>query len=63
VLRGYVVPEQADQLVLRVKVPGKGKRVRAWAGAQSVEHTVEDGFVVFTVPGTAGTAADWAVTW
>ena len=62
-LRGYVVPEEADQLELQVKVPGRAERLRVWVGDQRVEHQVKDGLVVFRVPATAGVAADWAVTW
>jgi hypothetical protein len=62
-LRGYVVSERSEPLELEVKVPGSPRRIRAWAGEQPVEHQVQDGLVVFTVPATAGVAADWAVTW
>jgi hypothetical protein len=62
-LRGYVVPEGSEPFELQVKVSGAPRRIRTWAGEQLVEHRVADGLVVFTVPATAGVAADWAVTW
>lgn len=62
---GYVQPEQDGPIELRVKLP-RGRIPRSlatWANGSAVPNTVQDGFVVFSVPAVAGARADWAVTW
>jgi Glycosyl hydrolase 36 superfamily, catalytic domain/Glycosyltransferase family 36 len=64
-LRGYIQPEQADRIELRVKPPGRVAtgRLRAWVGDHVVNHRLADGFVIFSVPAAPGVPTDWAVTW
>jgi hypothetical protein len=63
-LRGYVVVTKAGPIELRVRLPpiAPGK-LRTWANGHAVARKLRGGFVVFRLPTTAGTAADWAVTW
>jgi hypothetical protein len=64
-LRGYIQPEQADRIELRVKPPGRVAtgRLHAWVGDHVVDHRLADGFVIFSVPAAPGVPTDWAVTW
>ena len=63
--RGYVRPSQSGPIELSVHLPaGVGPNgVTTWAGKTRVENAVKDGVVVFTIPGRAGRASDWAVSW
>ncbi|MFI5280869.1 MAG: GH36-type glycosyl hydrolase domain-containing protein, partial [Gemmatimonadales bacterium] len=64
-LVGYIQPEQAGTIELQVRLPrGLTRRsLETWANGNTVAHTLQDGFVVFSLPAAAGSAADWAVTW
>ncbi len=64
-LRGYVHPVASGPVEMRVRLP-RGvdpATVETWAGSRAVPHHAARGFVVFRVPGNAGTASDWAVNW
>jgi Glycosyl hydrolase 36 superfamily, catalytic domain/Glycosyltransferase family 36 len=62
-LRGYVRPEQAGKVELRVQLPSAPRRLRTWVNGRVVPHRVARGYAVFRLDATAGAAADWAVTW
>jgi hypothetical protein len=64
-LRGYVRPQHTGPIELEVRVPSRvaSTALRTWANGIAVPHTVTGGSVTFTLPGAAGAAADWAVTW
>ncbi len=64
-LRGYVRPEQAGPIELRVALPRgvASASLVTWADGRRVRHRGGRGFVVFHVTASAGAAADWAVTW
>ena len=64
-LAGYVRAEQAGTIELKVRLP-RGhtpSTIATWANGQAVTHTLQDEFVVFSVPTAAGSPADWAATW
>jgi hypothetical protein len=64
-LVGYVQPQQAGAIELSVRLPRAltARPIATWANGQMVAHTLQDGFVVFSVPAAPDSAADWAVTW
>jgi hypothetical protein len=62
-IRGYVRPERAGDLVVRVRVPGGVDDVTAWVGGDEVAATVVDGYAHVTFSASAATATDWAVRW
>jgi len=64
-LRGYVKPEQAGPIELRVRLPHgvSAASLETWVDGQTVTHAVAEGFIVFSLSATAGSPAHWAVTW
>jgi hypothetical protein len=64
-LRGYLTPQADGSIELSVHLPDgvAAPQVTTWAGKTPVTHRTDGGVVRFTVPGTAGARADWAVTW
>ncbi|MFA5788073.1 MAG: hypothetical protein WDA71_14010, partial [Actinomycetota bacterium] len=63
-MRGYVRPESAGDLNMRVRMPSEAASgLRVWVGGRTVDHETKDGFAVFRLPTSAHAAADWALTW
>jgi hypothetical protein len=63
-IRGYVTPERSGSFQVAVHVPGDATGpFQAWVNGHKVASTVGANVVRFTVPASAGAAADWAVTW
>jgi hypothetical protein len=64
-MRGYVTPQQSDSMQMEVELPAgrSGRGLTTWAGGHRVPHSIRAGSAVFTLPASAGRAADWALTW
>jgi hypothetical protein len=63
-LRGYIKPQRSGPIELQVKLPSgatPSPGVTTFANGRAVPHRIENGFVVFSLAGHAGAAADWAV--
>jgi hypothetical protein len=63
-LRGYITPVGSGPLVLHVALPPgttRHDRVVAYANGHAVRATRAHGAVTFTLPATAGRAANWAL--
>jgi hypothetical protein len=63
--RGYVRPAGGGpiQLAVHLAADADPDHVVTWARRSKVAHSVKDGVVTFTIPGKAGRASDWAVSW
>ncbi|MEA2493198.1 MAG: cellobiose phosphorylase [Thermoleophilaceae bacterium] len=61
--RGYVRPAGSGAIELAVHVPAGATSVTAWANGRSVPSTFANGIARFSIPGRAGRASDWAVSW
>jgi hypothetical protein len=63
-LKGYITPVGSGPLVLHVELPPgttRHDRVAAYANGHAVPATRARGRVTFTLPATAGRAANWAL--
>jgi len=61
-LRGTIKTVSSARLKLRVaRPPGHRGKLTAYANGKRVKSLVENGFVVFVLPATAGKSATWAV--
>jgi hypothetical protein len=64
-LRGYVVPQQAGPIELRVRLPHgiAPASVVTWVDGREVAHRVAGRFVVLRVANRGGATVDWALRW
>ncbi|HEY1826618.1 MAG TPA: hypothetical protein VGF87_01285, partial [Acidimicrobiales bacterium] len=62
-LRGYITAGSSTTVTLHVSAPpdSAGHRLQAFADGQAVPSQMENGQVVFQLPMTAGSPANWAV--
>ncbi len=64
-LRGYVVPQQAGPLELRVRLP-RGvapASLVTWANGRMVTHRLAGRFALFRIPTEGRGTIDWALSW
>jgi len=63
-MRGYVTPQRSGTLQMQVEVPVVTTgTLTTWADGKAVPHTLNGNVVAFSLPASAGEAADWAITW